>query len=238
MDVSVCLASYNGEKFILEQIDSILSQISNNSEVIVSDDGSCDRTVELVKGIRDKRVRLIQGPRRGLVKNFENALNHVSKDIIFLSDQDDIWLPHKVTEVSKKLTEFDLVISDAKVVDQNLALIHDSLLDFSGARSIRSISHILRNSFTGCCMAFNRKVLDYALPFPKYIVMHDWWIGLVACSFLRVCFLEQALILYRRHESNVSETAGKSSAGFIKKVHWRLVMISALLGRTLNRSLK
>ena len=94
--VSVCMATYNGGKYIKEQIDSILGQLSNNDELIISDDNSTDDTVDIINRISDSRVRLFFNKQKGYTNNFENALKQVRGDIIFLSDQDDIWMDNKV----------------------------------------------------------------------------------------------------------------------------------------------
>ncbi|MCD8291094.1 MAG: glycosyltransferase, partial [Prevotella sp.] len=97
MKVSVCIATYNGEKYIEEQIRSILSQLSDNDEVIISDDGSHDQTLSLIQSIGDKRIKIFQNEgRHGFKYNFENTLKKVQGDYIFLCDQDDVWLPNKV----------------------------------------------------------------------------------------------------------------------------------------------
>src|SRR3954452_14743734 len=101
--LSVALATYNGERFIAEQLKSIITQLDENSEVIISDNGSTDRTIEIITSFNDKRIVLLHCSQRGLISNFENALNKVSGDIIFLSDQDDIWLGNKVQIVKEYL---------------------------------------------------------------------------------------------------------------------------------------
>ena len=118
--ISVCIATYNGEKYIFEQISSILSQLGKDDEVIISDDGSTDDTIKIIESICDNRVRLlINNGKHGFVSNFEKALMKSKGDFIFLSDQDDIWKSNKVQVVLKSLNKYDLVVHDADLIDGN-----------------------------------------------------------------------------------------------------------------------
>ena len=116
--ISVCVATYNGEKFIREQIESILCQLSSDDEIIVSDDGSTDGTIVIINCIGDKRIRIIEGPRKhSPTFNFENALKEAKGDYIFLADQDDVWKTNKVEVCMKWLQKYDCVVSDAEVTE-------------------------------------------------------------------------------------------------------------------------
>lgn len=228
--ISVCLASYNGEAYVLEQLSSILGQLSADDEVIVSDDGSNDGTLEKILGFDDPRIRLLQGPRQGLIANFQNALLHVRGDIIILSDQDDVWLPGRLEAVLPYLRDYDLVICDCTVVDRDLNIISPSFyrLNNSGPGLLKNLTS---NSYQGCCMAFRKSVLELALPFPANIPMHDWWLGLVAELYGSVFFLHQSGLLYRRHDANQSSTTQVSSIGLPTRIRWRLGLIIALISR-------
>lgn len=204
--ISVCMATYNGEKYIKKQINSILKQINKNDELIISDDGSTDKTKSILQSYAEKypNIRIIEGPQKGVIKNFENALNNSKGDMIFLSDQDDIWLDNKVKNVLKEFDKgFDLVLHDAIIVDKNENMIEESF--FYHRKSKKGfLNNTIKNSYIGCCMAFSRNVLNYALPFPDSIEMHDWWIGLIAERVGKVSLLNDKLLLYRRHGNNVS----------------------------------
>ena len=118
---SVVMATYNGEKYIKEQIDSILKNMNDCDELIISDDGSTDNTIKLINEYQDKRIKLINGPRKGVKQNFANAIENATGKYIFLSDQDDIWMENKMRLV---LEEFEknnvtVVIHDAEVIDEN-----------------------------------------------------------------------------------------------------------------------
>ncbi len=227
MKISVALAAYKGEQYIAAQLESILLQLGENDEVIVSDDYPAGKTRDIVLNMAsaDKRIRYIEGYGKGVVKNFENAMLNCTGDVIFLSDQDDVWLPGKVESVMNEIRNgAQLVLHDASVTDSNLNITDESF--FSSHNSNTSFfKNVIKNSFVGCCMAFTREFMLEVLPFPEKLPMHDWWIALVALKKKRkTVMLNKPLILWRRHGSNV--TGGKTS--LVQKVLWRLKMISSL----------
>ncbi len=227
MKISVVLAAYKGEQFIAEQLESILPQLGENDEVIVSDDYPGGKTRGVVQKFinRDKRIKYIEGEGKGVVKNFENAMKASDGDIIFLCDQDDVWIPDKVNSVIKEFhSGADLVLHDASVTDGKLNItfpsffaIHDTNISYS--------RNLMKNTFVGCCMAFRKEVMQSTLPFPEGLAMHDWWIALVALKKgYKVALLDKPLILWRRHGDNV--TGGKTS--LIQKIKWRANIILSL----------
>lgn len=230
--ISVCIPTFNGAPYIGAQLESILTS-PLVTEVIVSDDGSTDNTVEIVRSFNDMRIKLIQGPRVGLVSNYELLLSRASGDYIFLADQDDVWLPNKVEVMLARLRDTDLVVCDCKVVDGQLNVLHPSFfaLRNSGPGLARNL---LRNSYLGCCIALRKRLLKHALPFPSHLPMHDWWLGLIAETFGSVAFIDQPLMLYRRHGGNVSPTAERSRATWITRLYWRANLLGALICRRLN----
>ncbi|MDF3822158.1 glycosyltransferase family 2 protein [Leptospira sp. 96542] len=234
--ISVCMASFNGANFIRPQIESILSQLLPEDELIISDDGSTDGTLEIVRDLNDARVLLIEGPRRGVVANFENAISHAKGDIVFLSDQDDIWLPGKVRAVQAALKDVDLVLTDCKVVDINLKIQQPSYFRLIDSRPGIWRNLHKTNSYQGCCMAMRRSVLDVGLPFPPGIAMHDWWLGLIAECTGRVRFIEEPFVLYRRHGANASITSQRSKNPLWLRFYWRFYLMACLLGRCLRRA--
>jgi len=227
--ISVCMATYNGESYIKEQIQSILPQLKDGDELIVSDDGSTDNTLEIVFSFESLKIRVLQGPQNGLIKNFENAINAAKGDYIFLCDQDDIWLENKVN-VFKTAFEngADLIVSDCRVVDANAKIINESFFSLRNSR-LGFLPNLLRNGFLGCCMAFKAELKPKILPFPKNIPMHDWWIGLVASLYGEVVFINQPLILYRRHGNNASPTGDKSSFSLMTQAAHRLSLCFYLM---------
>ncbi len=215
MKISVCMATYNGEKYIENQLESILTQVSSNDEIIISDDGSNDRTLEIIEKIQkntNKKIIIINGPQKGVIKNFENAILKSSNDIIFLSDQDDIWSKTKVSEVKKIFSlneDITLVIHDAKLINENGEIIGKKSKFKKGL-----IKNIIKNSYIGCCMSFKKS--KYILPFPKNIPMHDSWIGLINEKKGKVYHLEKELFCYRIHGENYTLKNKRSLKNKIK----------------------
>ena len=225
------MATYNGALYIREQVDSILSQLSDEDELVVSDDSSSDATVSILESYCDSRIKIFcNDGKRGVVGNFENALMHAQGDYIFLSDQDDVWLEHKVAQCLDCLQKTDLVIHDAMIVDSQLVPVANSFFSLHRT-SLGYVKNLIHNSFMGCCMAFRSTIRSYILPFPKNIVMHDMWIGLCVELKGTVTMIDQPLILYRRHHMNASSTAQKSSLSKCEQLKYRLQM----LGYTLLR---
>lgn len=229
--ISVCIATYNGEKYIKEQLKSILNQIDVADEVIISDDNSTDRTLEIIKEFNDSRIKIFNNVGIGVIQNFENAIKNASGKFIFLSDQDDIWEPSKVRICLDDFRMgYDLILSDCSIFESTTGeIIEESFFKFNASKKgIRN--NIIKNSYIGCCMAFTNELKQKVLPFPKTIPMHDSWIGLIAELFFKVNFNNSKLIRYRRHLENVSYTAaGKSKFSFWKKIEFRFLLIYHLL---------
>ncbi len=232
--VSVCMASYNGEKFISEQIESIIKQLHKNDELIISDDGSTDSTVSIIKEFQKNHpsIVLIDGPRNGVVKNFENALTQAKGEYIFLTDQDDIWSDNKVSSTLSCFgrTNCDLVLHDAAIVNQNGQIIERSFFCHRKSK-IGYLNNLIKNSYIGCCMAFKRDILQIALPFPNNIEMHDWWIGVITEKVGKTMMLEEPLLFYRRHGNNVSSFQHHPLPKMIKNRLYLLVQVHKRLRR-------
>lgn len=203
--ISVAIATYNGEKFIKEQLDSILKQLNENDEVIISDDGSTDKTVSIIKSYNDKRIKLIKGPHKGIKENFANAIKKSSGKYIFLSDQDDIWMNNKVEIILKCFEKYKctLIIHDAIIVDENKKNVCDSFFRYRNSKN-GIVKNIIKNSYIGCCMCFDSSIKKYILPIPNRIEMHDQWIGVINEKIGKSVFLNYKLIYYRRHNNNAS----------------------------------
>lgn len=230
--ISVCIPTYNGAKYLREQLDSILLQLGKEDEVIISDDSSTDATLQILKNFHDPRIRILH--REGGVKhpsfNLENALKQAKGDYIFTADQDDIWMENKVEKMVQALQEYDLVVSDAMIVAKNGQMIAESF--FQQHHSKRGYwANLLRNSFLGCCMAFRRECLSYILPFPSKIAMHDIWIGLCVELHGKTLFLPEKLIRYRRHEQNASSAGEKSRLTMNARIRYRLYFLTQTMIR-------
>lgn len=229
------MATYNGEKYIKEQLDSILCQLSESDEIIISDDGSTDSTMEIIKGYYDSRIKLYSNTnRKGVVGNFENALGKSKGDFIFLADQDDVWMLNKVEKCVALLNNFDLVVSDCYVTDSKLNILYPSFFAMRGSKP-GFLNNLWKNTYLGACIAFKSSLLDRVLPIPKTLpVYHEGWIASLADITGRVCFFPEQLIYYRRHENNISKTAEKSTFPLHKKISYRIHLLILVILRLIK----
>lgn len=243
MKISVCLASHNGSKYIRKQINSILVQLKSDDELIISDDYSTDDTISIIKSINDNRIKLYtfdgiypKNKKYTIINhkisyNFLNALKYATGDIVFFSDQDDIWLPSKIEVSVKYLCNNDLIVSNFSIIDAE----DNVILPEFYQRMPKKKNWIITSfnpHFTGCAMAFKRSVLEYAVPFPTELSCgHDNWIGLCANKYGKVAFVNEVLFMHRVHDSNNSYLAKKSSNSFFQKVNWRLMALINIIKR-------
>lgn len=241
--ISVCVLTFNAEKYIVQQLSSILSQLGENDEVIVSDDNSTDNTIAVVESLRDNRIKIYlnnktdSNPFSGVFRNVyfisrncQNALWHASGDYIFLSDQDDVWKSSKVERVMKELLTCDMVIHNCSVVDMNMNVLNDNYFSTTPAR-VSFFGMLRKSSFMGCCMAFNRKIKELSLPFPDNLIEHDAWLGMCAIKHGKIKVVNDCLLYYRRHGENISPCSQKSPNGLIVKLWRRVVMIKTYFCR-------
>lgn len=212
--VDILLATYNGEKYLKEQIESVLEQTYDNIQIIISDDCSTDGTREILKEYEknDKIKVFYQEKNLGYVKNFEFLLKHVENELYMLCDQDDVWKKEKIERTVEKLEKenLDLVFGDLEVVDENLNTIHKSYNKYMHMQNkIKkyckdSRLQYLYNCMTGCTILSKKKFLSKILPLPtnsKYMI-HDYWIGLIVSLNGKVGYLNEPYILYRQHGNN------------------------------------
>lgn len=230
MKISVCMATYNGEKFLKEQVDSILKQLSAKDELIISDDGSTDLTLKILDSYDDDRIKLFHSNHKNLIFNFENALIQASGDLIFLSDQDDIWLDNKVSTSLESLKRCALVFSNA-LMFQGANKDAGELFFKDSSKKTGILSNLVKAKYLGATLAFRRSLLEKALPFPRKIPMHDIWLGLIAEATASTCYIDKPLILYRRHDETASTTGGSSDNSLFVKLKFRYNLIISLIKR-------
>lgn len=240
--IDILLATYNGEKYLKEQIDSILNQTYKNINLIISDDCSTDRTREILKEYEhsDERIKIYyQKENQGYIKNFEFLLKQVNSDVYMLSDQDDVWLPEKIEKSYETLKKknADLVFGDLEVVDKNLNTIYPSfnkfmLLDRKIRKYIDSYKiNYLYNCVTGCTVMSKKEYINKLLPFPsksKYVA-HDHWMGIIIALDGKLAYMPEKYIKYRQHGNNEIGT-NKISHGFTKLEQVRNLFIKVKLG--------
>ena len=229
--VSVAMATYNGEKYLQEQLDSILENLTEEDEIIISDDGSTDRTKAILQSYSAKYPFIVvaEGPHAGIKQNFANALMHCTKDIIFLADQDDIWESGKVETVLREFRDPSCMVvnHNGMMSDEFGTPLGKTLFEWRSSRT-GLLKNIWKNSYVGCCMAFRRSLLDTILPIPEGIEMHDQWIGLLGEMKGNSVFPDRCLIRYRRHESNASGLSHHSVKTMVQR---RIVLIVSLIKR-------
>lgn len=226
------MATHNGARFLSEQLKSILDQLEQEDELIISDQHSSDETLDIIHQLKDSRIRLLHYKgHQGILGNFENALMQAKGDYIFLSDQDDVWLPEKVSLMRNHLISgAELVVSNCKLInDENQITEPDYFSLHPPSKGL--MKSLMRNSYMGCCMAFHKKTLEVALPIPKKIPMHDIWIGHCASILGPVRFEHIPLILYRRHDGAASTTGLISTRSVLTKLKERFLTAYFLLTR-------
>lgn len=226
------MATYNGAKYIKPQLESILIQLDRNDELIISDDNSTDNTIDIINSYNDNRIKIFSNPKKGIITNFENAIKRSVGDYIFLADQDDIWCEDKVKQSLKYLLNVDLIISDAYIIDENGHNTGRSYFDINKSKP-GFINNIINGSYLGCAMAFRKEIKSYILPFPINIPMHDLWIGSLVTYKGKAIFINEKLILYRRHGNNASSSGQKSTTPLLRKLSYRTELVALLLKRIL-----
>ncbi|WMY75884.1 glycosyltransferase family 2 protein [Buttiauxella selenatireducens] len=224
MNYDVVLASYNGASYIVEQLDSIAQQTFLPYSVIIRDDGSTDNTVEIIEAYittSHLNIKIIKdGVNVGYIKNFEVLIQQCTSEMVFFSDQDDIWDKHKAEVICNKFKDnpnANAIFTDAYLINNSKTIIgelweHVNFKPFEQALSLERI--LAANVVTGATLATRRDFLIRLIPFPK-LVPHDYWIATnaVICNSLNYC--EDKLILYRQHDNN---QIGAKRTNIIQKV--------------------
>ena len=234
--IYILLATYNGEKYFSEQIESLLSQTYQDWKLWIHDDGSKDNTVQIIKNYTNKypeKIFFLDDAIScgGAKENFSYLLNNIDKDFdyIMFCDQDDVWLPNRIelflNEVKiqeKNNPNLPLVIfSDLTVVDDKLNIISNSMVKHQKLNpSIASSFELLKcqNVITGCAMLLNKKAFEVSTPISKNVLMHDWWIALIVSKLGKNIYLDEKTILYRQHSNNVVGSKKVSLLIILKKV--------------------
>lgn len=239
MKVAVLLATYNGERYISEQLDSLICQSFKDFVVYYHDDGSTDSTLSILREYStrfDGKFVEIQSPlHQGPKNNFMSLLERVDADYYMFCDQDDVWKDDKIEKTLQRMLEVEkqcvnkpvLIHTDLEVVDADLNTIHESFwkwkrfhVDVSKHFNFMPQGHIV----TGCTVMFNNSCKEYALPISPNAMMHDEWLGLIAAKYGRCENLKYASIKYRQHENNVCSAGG--SIGKARYFKWWIYFYS------------
>lgn len=217
--IDILLATYNGENYLSQQIDSIITQTCKDWQLLIRDDLSTDNTVNIIKNYARKysdKIRLLEDNKEhlGLVHNFETLLESAQNEFIMFCDQDDIWLPNKIELTLNAMKEAEqaspntalLIHTDLKVVDEALNPIAESfwkLHRISPERDCRLTKIIYRNIVTGCTVMINKKAKEISMPFPPEVSIHDWWIAINVAKYGKITHIEAPTVLYRQHTANI-----------------------------------
>ncbi len=218
-EIAILLATYNGETYLEEQIDSLIHQTFQDFKIYIHDDASTDNTVAViekcVKQFPDKIVSLEYGKTGGAAANFMSMIQRVSEPYIMFCDQDDFWMPDKIEKSCSKIKSMEkasngkpcLAFTDLYVVDDKLNVISDSFMKYSDINPYRTkYTHLLvQNVAPGCTMILNRALAELAVKCDNIdnIIMHDWWIMLVAATYGELSYIDEPTIKYRQHMKNV-----------------------------------
>ncbi|WP_034943058.1 glycosyltransferase family 2 protein [Erwinia oleae] len=216
--IDIVLATYNGEKYLSEQLNSILAMHSFDeiiNKIIVCDDNSTDHTLDIIaRTIPPNKLILVksdQGKPYGPAKNFERGIRLANSEFIMLSDQDDIWMPNKIIAYIKEAEKCNknlplLIFSDLEVVDSDLRLVDKSFLHYQSIKEswVNNINNLLiQNLSPGCTMMFNQKLIQKSFPLPDKCLMHDWWLIVVCKIYGEIRFISnETFIKYRQHANN------------------------------------
>lgn len=210
--ISACMAAYNGEPFVEQQLRSILTQLKSTDEVVVVDDVSTDGTAPRIEKLRDSRIRLLRHERNcGVVATFEDALRSANGEILFLCDDDDLWAPTKAkrfVELFRERPEAEIVTSRVQMIDEDGGPLLDSLINRGGRFLPGFWRNLYMNHYQGSAMAIRASLLGRVLPFPLHrLFLHDAWIG-TRNDLLggKSAFIDENLLFYRRHSRNASRT--------------------------------
>jgi glycosyltransferase involved in cell wall biosynthesis len=234
--IDILLAAYNGEKFLKEQVESVLSQTCKDWQLLIRDDGSTDATVQIIKSYIKKypdKIRLIEDNlgNLGVGHNFGTILQYSKSEYIMFCDQDDVWLPEKIQLTFNKMKEAQklypdtpiLVFTDLTIVDEDLGIIAESLWSYHKVDPQKGslLENIIYcNIITGCTIMINKNTKELMIPFPEYVRLHDWWAALKAAKYGKIFYITDSTILYRQHSANVIGTRKEAMTPsvFIRKL--------------------
>ena len=228
--IVILLSTYNGAKYLKNQIDSLTSQSYNGFRIIARDDRSSDESLLILKSydkieIVDSQQNL--GAKGSFAELLEYAVKHTDGEFFMFCDQDDVWKNDKVEKTLAKMQEMEknfedtplLVHTDLEVVDERLNSINSSFMDFQKIDAMKNKLHnlFIQNTITGCTVMINRDLAKRCLPIPDEAIMHDWWLGLVASYFGKIAYINESTIKYRQHGSNTIGAKGFSYLNIAKK---------------------
>lgn len=237
-NIAILMATYNGEKFVSEQIESLLNQTYQGWDLYIHDDGSKDHTMEIVEQYVQRypsKIHVIPGEGTGGAKNnFFFLMQKIQAPYVMFCDQDDVWLDKKIektyqamiaAEAENGRAEPVLVFTDLTVADQRLNVIANRMSRFQRLDPAKTQLKdcLIQNVITGCTVMINKACLEKSLAEidAVNIIMYDWWCGLVAAYFGVITFIDEALVLYRQHEDNTLGAVPVTDPHYIVNKMWK-----------------
>lgn len=232
--VAIIMATYNGEKYVREQIESILASTYTDFEIFIFDDGSRDNTIDIIREyekLYPSKIHIHQNDTNlGVTTNFLHAVARTTMDYIMLCDQDDVWKPDKIAKTLKRMKNMEsqlgkdlplAVFTDADIVDAQLNNISNSFFKFNHLNPGKTdLPHILmENKLIGCTVMINSSIrkLLHNYPLPIHAKFHDWWIAIMASSMGKISFINEGTLFYRQHTGNIV-----GGSGFINYISNRI----------------
>lgn len=233
MNISVCMATYNGRDYINDQINSILEQLSSEDEIIVVDDCSTDNTVKLLEAFNDNRIKIYKNSEnRREVYSFGRSMSLANNPIIFLSDQDDIWIKDRVVKMKTQLLNSDklLISSNFDIINNNPSKTVKPLNKLKAKESSKYLGNIVsiflgKKDYYGCAMAFKHNFLKLILPIPTFVESHDLWIAIAGNMIKSNLHLEEQLLIRRIHSNNVTD----QNRLFFAKLNARIIFLKSII---------
>lgn len=233
--ISVCMATFNGEDFIIEQINSILNNLDPHDELIIVDDSSNDHTIDVINNLNDKRIKLfINKTNMGEVFSFNKALSHAANKFIFFSDQDDVWLNGRAKLMIKALKSNNayLLTSNFSWIDKNgnsLKIDYDGVQGKNSSKYINNIIDIFlgKTNYFGCAMMIKKEFLKIIYPIPKFVESHDLWIALAANLLKKNIHIDNETLLKRFHNNNATSTI--SNRNLLQKILSRIIFLISMI---------
>lgn len=245
MSVSVCIATYNGEKFIELQLKSILSQLNNDDEIVIVDDCSIDNTLNIIKSINDSRFKIFSNEKnRGHVYSFGRSIELATKEIIIMSDQDDIWIESRVAMMKDKLlkSKVMLLTSNSNFIDSNgIEVIYknDGVEERNSQKYLTNIIDIFKGkeNYYGCAMAFKREFRKLIIPIPTYVESHDLWIALAANICKSNLHSNEVTLKRRIHGSNASIVQRKLALKILSRIIFLASIIQLYIRKLIRKKI-
>ena len=234
MTISVCIATYNGAIYVRRQLTSILEQLDLGDEVIVVDDCSTDKTVDAVRGIGDARILLhVNDCNRGEVYSFSRAVSLARNNFIFLSDQDDVWMPGRVELMTRRLADSGRWVVTTNFVwvdcvETPIDVPYDGVVSTRSTNHLRNITDIFigKTNYFGCAMAMRREIVPLVTPIPEFVESHDLWIALAGTLARSNLHIDEVTLLKRKHDKNATSTVSSRS---LPRKFWSRVIFALSL---------